>query len=134
MDARTCAISLKIPDNEAYTAMRALERLGVTLGRVERADILLFRQSDDERSLRARIEHDERLFNPNKHRLDLFADARPRPGEAWIERLDMPEELPMQPYVSWRLFDADGSPVTPGQLERACELLLCNSAIERAIR
>ncbi len=36
---RTVAIRLKIPDNEAYTALTALRRLGVDVGRLERAEI-----------------------------------------------------------------------------------------------
>ncbi len=31
------AITLKIPDNEAYTALRALQRLGIDVARVQRS-------------------------------------------------------------------------------------------------
>ena len=39
---RTIAISLKIPDNTAYTALVALRRLGVAVERVERSEIWFF--------------------------------------------------------------------------------------------
>ena len=38
-------------------------------------------------ALPARVEADETIFNPNKHRLlDARTAVRPRAGEVWIER------------------------------------------------
>ena len=45
---RTVAIKLKIPDNEAYTALSALRRLGIDITRVERAEIWSFEDRGDE--------------------------------------------------------------------------------------
>ena len=131
---RVFAVELKIPDNEAFTAMRALQRLGVAVARVQRADILLFSGDESEERLAASIERDERLFNPNKHRLERLPSARPREGEVWIEAIDAPRSLPMRRLVGWRLCDNAGKPLGNDDLDAACARLLCNPAIERAIR
>jgi len=134
MESRAYAVELKIPDNEAYTAMRALARLGIPVARVERADLLVIASDESDDMLRERIEHDERLFNPNKHRLERLSDMRPREGEVWVEMLDAPRSAPLRRLVSWRLFDQAGKPLGGEELDAACARLLCNSAIERAIR
>ncbi len=120
------AISLKIPDNEAYTALVALRRLGVATERVARSEILFFPDEDPE-ELAVRVMNDETLFNPNKHRLSVLDSNKPRPGEAWI--------LPLEGgrATAWRLFDAKGLPVDGGVLRTAIERLLCNPAIEKAV-
>ena len=134
MNERAYAVELKIPDNEAYTAMRALQRLGVAVARVQRADILVFEREESDEALSALIERDERLFNPNKHRLERLPGAHPRDGEVWVEMLDAPRSAPMRRLVGWRLFDHDGKPLGGADLDAACTRLLCNPAIERAIR
>ncbi len=134
MEQRAFAVELKIPDNEAYTAMRALQRLGIEVARVQRADLLVFTGDESEEGLRERIERDERLFNPNKHRLERLSEMRPREGEVWVEMLDAPSSVPMRRLVSWRLFDRAGEPLGGDELDAACLRLLCNPAIERAIR
>ncbi|MGC8484854.1 MAG: hypothetical protein ACP5O6_04380 [Candidatus Baltobacteraceae bacterium] len=131
---RAYAVELKIPDNEAYTAMRALQRLGVAVARVQRAEILVFDRGEGDEALGESIERDERLFNPNKHRLERLPVMRPRAGEVWIEMLDAPRSASMRRLVGWRLFDHAGQPLGTEDLDAACVRLLCNPAIERAIR
>lgn len=127
---RAVAISLKIPDNEAYTALVALRRLGITAERVERAEIYLFDGESDVEALRQRILSDETIFNPNKHRLDVLDETAPRAGEVWIEPL-----FPVHgaAAIAWRLFNAQDAPVERAVLDKAAERLLCNPAIDRAI-
>ena len=125
---RAVAISLKIPDNEAYTALVALRRLGVAADRVERAQIYFFDDVSDAAALERRVVSDETIFNPNKHRAAVLSQARPRSGEVWIEPLDARGVT-----VAWRLFQDDGAPVSRGVLDMATERLLCNPAIDRAI-
>lgn len=110
------AISLKIPDNEAFSALQALRRAGVPVARIERSEIY-----DD--GLRT-----ETRFNANKH-VCCAAGPQPRAGEVWIEELDAPPGH----RTAWRLFDDAGSPVARAVAARAAEALLCNPAIERAI-
>ena len=124
---RTIAIGLKIPDNAAYTALTTLQRLGIDVARVERNDILVIDDAGDGDLLR-RIERDERIFNPNKHRLTDLGIAEPRPGEVWIAAHDAPAGR----YVGWRLLDRDGVAVGRETLERATVSLLCNPATETA--
>jgi phosphoribosylformylglycinamidine (FGAM) synthase PurS component len=120
------SISLKIPDNAAYTALVALRRLGVETDRVARSEILFFPDEDPE-ALAIRVMNDETLFNPNKHRLRVLDSNAPRPGEVWI--------LPLEGgrATAWRLLDAKGLPVEDGVLQSAVERLLCNPAIEKAV-
>lgn len=131
MNERAVAIRLKIPDNEAYTALAALRRLGVPVHRVERADILLFSSSDEDAA--ARVMRDETLFNPNKHALEKLDDCSPRSGETWIQEHGASDARGFQRYVGWRLFDADGAPAVSDVVRSAAERLLCNPAIERAL-
>ena len=127
------AISLKIPDNEAYTALVALQRLGVAAERVERAEIYLLDDGDDAETIRRRIVSDETIFNPNKHRVSMLDEAAPRDGEIWIQTLSHAARAMTSVAISWRLFDGDGVPVERAVLETAAERLLCNPAIERAV-
>ncbi len=126
---RTAAIRLKIPDNAAYTAMTALVRLGVPVTRVERASIRQVQSAASEQDVRALIESDETLFNPNKHLLTLLQENRPRSGEVWIQELDASDA---GRYVGWRLFCGE-QPADRTICTRAADVLLCNPAIERAI-
>ncbi len=109
-------ISLKIPDNEAFSALQALRRLGLPVARIERSDVY-----DDGLRTEAR-------FNPNKH-VSAPAESCPRAGELWVEELDGEAGH----RVAWRLFDDDGKPVARAVAAWAAEALLCNPAIERAI-
>ena len=141
MTRRAVAISLKIPDNEAYTALVALQRLGVEVERVERSAILLFDDEGDADALVARITRDETIFNPNKHRLSILDAAKPRWGEVWIEALEpfdsaqgkLPRSRTRRFATAWRLFGARGTPVKRPVLDMAIERLLCNPSIDRAV-
>jgi hypothetical protein len=129
------AVCLKIPDNTAYTAQETLRRLGVEVARVERADVWHF-SGGDAAQLRHRLEHDETIFNPNKHRLAMLAGVRPQEGEVWIEPFwadPAAQALHARRYVGWRLFDAGNSPARRSVVEAAVAVLLCNPAIERPI-
>jgi len=128
------AITLKIPDNTAYTALVALRRLGVEVQRVERSEIRVFEDGGDAAALQRRIAHDETIFNPNLHRLELLSEAAPRRGEVWIESLDPPKDARAPRAIAWRLFAVTGEPVEGRVLDAAAERLLCNPAIEKARR
>ncbi len=127
---RAVAISLKIPDNAAYTALVALRRLGVEVNRVERSEIRFFEDDGDVETLAARIMADEMIFNPNKHRLTLLEEPVPRSGEVWIEPFGSRHGAVA---TAWRLFDERGASVNRTVLDAAVERLLCNPAIERAV-
>jgi hypothetical protein len=132
MTMRAVAISLKIPDNAAFTALVALRKLGVHVERVERAEIRFFEDADVG-SLTARIESDETIFNPNKHKVAVLDAGTPRSGEVWIESLG-PQPRSAPDAIGWRLFDARGEAVSRRELDAAIDRLLCNPAIERAVR
>ena len=109
--------------------------------RIERGEIRFF-DDDNPQLLAARIESDETIFNPNKHRLSLLDETVPRAGEVWIEPLCHPERsseaqqrsgVEGPDAIGWRLFDAEGVPVGRAVLDAAIERLLCNAAIERAV-
>ena len=140
------AIRLKIPDNEAYTALTALRRLGVEIGRLERAEIWTFEDAGSGQDFLARVERNETLFNPNKHELHLLDDGRPREGEVWVEELGAHDDVRghlggkgiagvkrARRYVGWRLFREGHEPANDQTVRMAVERLLCNPAIERAI-
>lgn len=145
MTMRCVAIRLKIPDNEAYTALTALRRLNVDVARIERADVWVLNDAGDERDFLARVERNETLFNPNKHVLQVLDERVPREGEAWIEEMDEDEGNDLRRlgrpvagviggkrYIGWRLFDEDGAAASRSTVTQAVEKLLCNPAIERA--
>ncbi len=126
---RAVAISLKIPDNTAYTALVTLRRLCVDVARLERSEVYFY-ESDDAAALAARVRADETIFNPNKHRLAVLDETRPRAGEVWIEPLAAHER---HAVTAWRLFDESGAPAGRAVLDAAIERLLCNPAIDRAV-
>lgn len=140
MKTRTVAVKLKIPDNEAYTALTALRRLGIELARLERAEIWALEDKRDAGDFLERVERNETLFNPNKHELHIIDTGKPGPGEVWIESIGTSEK-PVRVegvergrrYVGWRLFTQPHSPADAATVAAAVERLLCNPAIERAI-
>lgn len=135
MSACALAISLKIPDNTAYTALVTLQRLGVELSRIERNDVWRF-PAGEPAQLRRRIEGDETIFNPNKHRLSVLPQPAPREGEVWIEPFSadpLARALNAKRLVGWQLFGADRMPADHATVEAAVVALLCNPAIERPI-
>jgi phosphoribosylformylglycinamidine (FGAM) synthase PurS component len=132
VSVRAIAISLKIPDNAAYTTLVALRRLGVAVEAVDRSDIYVFDDGGDVASLVDRVKADERIFNPNKHRLTVLETESPRGGETWIARTQ-DGVAQRERFVGWRLFDAQGEPATQAVLASAADRLLCNPAIEQAL-
>ena len=141
----TFAVSLTIPDNEAFTALETLARLGLAVGRVVRSDIWQF-DADDEGAddLGRTVASIETIHNPNKHRLAERDSAAPAPGEVWIASRDetpatlvggraIPGVRAIRRRTSWRLLDDAGSDVPAPDLERAIETFLCNPAFQVAI-
>jgi hypothetical protein len=131
---KAVAISLKIPDNTAFTAAVALRRLGIRVERVERSEIWFF--EDRESALIERVKGDETIFNPNKHWVTVLDEAVPRSGEVWIEPLEPrhPELVEGRPgAIAWRLFGPNEATLDRASLGAAVERLLCNPAIERAV-
>lgn len=140
MTTRTIAVKLKIPDNEAYTALTALRRLGIELARLERAEIWAIEDGGDAGDFVQRVERNETIFNPNKHELHLVDDGKPRAGEVWIEAIGASERAVRvqnarraRRYTGWRLFARLQQPADAQTVSAAVERLLCNPAIERAI-
>jgi hypothetical protein len=138
-------IRLKIADNEAYTALVTLQRLGVPVTSVERADIWDFETGGTYQELMEAVKRNEALFNQNKHEMVQYMRPQPRRGEVWIQRTDERLDVrrlftgktaagaqKVQRYTGWRLFHAAGE-ADAAMLQLAVERLLCNSAIERAI-
>lgn len=143
---RAYVVSLTIPDNEAYTALTALNRMGLPVDRVVRADVWVASvERRNAAALDTTITTIETIYNPNKHRLEVRPDARPRPGEVWVAPRD---ETPATTVAgrsvegvdgivrrtSWRLLDAAGRDVPAAVLDRATDEFLCNPAFQRAIR
>jgi len=146
MNERVVAIGLKIPDNEAYTALTALRRLGLCVEAVERSEIWRFEDAGDPATFAGRLRANATIFNPNKHRLAVLAAAQPRAGEAWVGDSDERDEVRAhlggkgiagvtraRRYVGWRLIGAGGGPVSRETLVAAVERILCNPAIEKAV-
>jgi hypothetical protein len=87
----------------------------------------------------------ETVYNPNKHRLEVREDARPRSGEVWITAHDETPAITIAGRTvdgvrgivrrtSWRLLDQHGADVPASVLDRATETFLCNPAFQKAIR
>lgn len=143
---RTVAISLKIPDNAAYTTLTTLQRLRIDVAHVERSEIWVVEDEGSPDDFIARMESNETIFNPNKHRLADLGIDEPRPGEVWIAEHVAHDETkehlggkkiagvsrPLR-YVGWRLLDRAGAPVDTPVVRAAAERLLCNPAIETAL-
>ena len=142
---RAYVVTLTIPDNEAYTALTTLARIGLPVEAVVRSDVWIATvDAARAAALDGTIRTIETVYNPNKHRLEVRDDARPRPGEVWITARD---EAPATTVAgravagvrgivrrtSWRLLDAHGANVPPAVLDRATETFLCNPAFQKAI-
>ncbi|MBV8298561.1 MAG: hypothetical protein JO083_03230 [Candidatus Eremiobacteraeota bacterium] len=146
---RTFAISLTIPDNEAFTAHETLDGLGVSCARVVRSDIWQFDVdagvAGEAGDFARRIASIETIHNPNKHRLAVRESDRPAPGEVWIApRDEAPSDLvagrtipgvrAVRRRTAWRLLDDAGRDVASTDLDRAVETFLCNPAFQVAIK
>ncbi len=146
MSTRTYAVSLTIPDNEAFTAFETLGRLGLPVAGVRRADVWVFEVDDAAAGdLSATVASIETIHNPNKHRLMERTAAEPEPGEVWIAARDeAPATLvagrpirgvrAIRRRTAWRLLDESGHDVPQAVRERAVETFLCNPAFQVAIQ
>jgi hypothetical protein len=143
---RAYVITLTIPDNEAYTALTALARMGLPVDEAVRSDVWIATvDANHIAALDGTIGTIETVYNPNKHRLETRSDAHPRPGEVWITARD---ETPATTVAgrridgvrgivrrtAWRLLDEHGADVPAAVLDRATESFLCNPAFQKAIR
>ena len=143
---RAYVITLTIPDNEAFTALTTLARMGLAVDTAVRSDVWIATVDvGHAAALDAAIGTIETIYNPNKHRLEIRTDARPRPGEVWITAHDETPAITVAGRTvlgirgivrrtAWRLLDQDGADVPAGVLERATESFLCNPAFQKAIR
>jgi hypothetical protein len=142
---RTFAVSLTIPDNEAFTAFETLGRLGVPAARVLRSDIWLFDVDECAAGeLASTVSSIETIHNPNKHRLLERSSDQPELGEVWIGARDeapetqvagrpIPGVRAIRRRTAWRLLDEAGRDVDPAILDQAVETFLCNPAFQVAI-
>jgi hypothetical protein len=143
---RAYVITLTIPDNEAYTALTALARMGLPVESAVRSDVWIATvDAGRAAALDGTIATVETIYNPNKHRLEVRGDARPRPGEVWITAHDETPTITVagrtvdgvRGFVrrtAWRLLDQHGADVPANVLDRATESFLCNPAFQKAIK
>jgi hypothetical protein len=142
---RTFAVTLTIPDNEAFTAYETLGRLGIEVARVVRADIWQFDIAGDTGDLAKTVASIETIHNPNKHRLAERESDRPVPGEVWIASRDeaprtvvggrsIPGVRAIRRQTAWRLLDDAGHDIAPAALDRAVDTFLCNPAFQIATK
>ncbi|MBD5632890.1 MAG: hypothetical protein IAI49_00300 [Candidatus Eremiobacteraeota bacterium] len=147
---RCIVISLSIPDNEARTAQATLQRLGVSLHRLERADLY---RCDVEDARAAQLPDTlrgfETVFNPNKHVLDVREGDGPLAGEVWVNEIGgdamragpirisgrtLPGVRSLERFTAWRLFAGPDAPAASDVVASATETLLCNPAFQKVIR
>jgi hypothetical protein len=151
---RTFEVALTIPDNTAYTALTALERLGVACDELQRAEVYVFDVADAAApGLEATLETIETVYNPNKHVLRARAGA-PAAGELWVGDVPLPGGAPsggkepsmttfsiagrplegvrsLKRFTSWRL-KREGRDVAPAVAQAAADALLVNPAFQQA--
>ena len=145
MIAKAFAVTLTIPDNEAFTALEALRRMGLEIDEVRRADIWQFdvdeELGDDLFDVLATV---ETIYNPNKHRLEERAGARPAAGEVWVGARDEAEVITVagrtlagvraiRRRTAWRLLQA-GHDIDAAALDRAATTFLSNPAFQEVVR
>jgi hypothetical protein len=143
---RAYVVTLTIPDNEAFTALTTLARMGVPVDAAVRSDVWVASVDEEHAAaLDGTITTIETVYNPNKHRLEVREDARPRPGEVWITAHDETPAITIAGRTvdgvrgivrrtSWRLLDQHGADVPAAVLDRATESFLCNPAFQKALR
>jgi hypothetical protein len=149
---RAYEVRLTIPDNAAFTARATLDRLGLGMEELTRAEIYLFDVDDAcVAALDAAVPTIETIYNPNKH-VFRIRDAVPEAGELWVGNRPaqggpspVPKQEPMQAfriagrslagvrslerYVSWR-FRRRGAAAPPELVLVAAESLLANAAYQ----
>jgi hypothetical protein len=143
---RAYVVTLTIPDNEAFTALTTLARMGLAVDTAVRSDVWIASvEAEHAPALDGTITTIETVYNPNKHRLEVREDARPRSGEVWITAHDETPAITIAGRTvdgvrgivrrtSWRLLDQHGADVPASVLDRATETFLCNPAFQRALR
>ena len=143
---RAYVITLTIPDNEAFTALTTLARLGLPVETAVRSDIWVATvEAGAAAALDLEVATIETIYNPNKHRLEVREDAGPRPGEVWITARDETPAITVAGRTvaglrgivrrtGWRLLDEGGGDVPPDVLAAATEQFLCNPAFQKALR
>jgi hypothetical protein len=143
---RAYMITLTIPDNEAFTALTTLARMGLPVYAAVRSDVWIASvEARHAAALDGAITTMETIYNPNKHRLEVRDDVRPRPGEVWITAHDETPAITVAGRTvagvrgivrrtAWRLLDQHGADVPAAILDRATESFLCNPAFQKAIR
>ena len=143
---RAYVVTLTIPDNEAFTALTALARIGVPAAAAIRSDVWIATvDAEHAGALDAAIGTIETIYNPNKHKLDVRADTTPRPGEVWITAHDETPAITVAGRTvagvhgivrrtAWRLLDEHGADVPASVLDHATEAFLCNPAFQKALR
>ena len=144
---RCIDVALIIPDNEARTALATLQRLGVGVAVLERADLYRFDVEDEEANdLVTRVRATETLFNPNKHIMRVRALSTPDTGEVWVGDLAtskvaggarvggrvLPGVRTFERFTAWRIYGAPGVRADADLVAAATETLLCNSAFQKA--
>ena len=143
---RAYVVSLTIPDNEAFTALTTLGRMGLLVESIVRADVWVANVANSAAAeqLDAAIRTMETIFNPNKHKLEIRTATRPQAGEVWVTSRDeapattiagrtIPGVNGIVRHTSWRLLDDRGHDVAPALLAKATATFLCNPAFQRAI-
>jgi len=143
---RAYVITLTIPDNEAFTALTTLARMGLPVDVAVRSDVWIASvEAAHAAALDGAITTMETIYNPNKHRLEVRSDVRPRSGEVWITVHDETPAITVAGRTvagvrgivrrtAWRLLDQHGADVPAAILDRATESFLCNPAFQKAIR
>ena len=143
---RAYVVTLSIPDNEAFTALTTLARMGLAVETAIRSDVWIASvEAEHAAALDGTITTIETVYNPNKHRLEVREDARPRSGEVWITAHDETPAITIAGRTvdgvrgivrrtSWRLLDQHGADVPADVLDRATESFLCNPAFQKALR
>jgi hypothetical protein len=143
---RVYVVTLTIPDNEAFTALTTLTRMGFPIDAAVRSDVWVATVDGEQAAvLDGEIRTIETIYNPNKHRLDVRDDPRPRPGEVWITAHDETPAITVAGRTvagvhgivrrtAWRLLDQSGADVPASVLDGATEAFLCNPAFQKAIK
>jgi len=143
---RAYVVTLTIPDNEAFTALTALARMGIAATAAVRSDVWIATvESAHVAALDAAIGTIETVYNPNKHHLEVRPDALPRAGEVWITAHAETPAITIAGRTvdgvrgivrrtAWRLLDEHGNDVPASVLDQATDTFLCNPAFQKAIR
>lgn len=126
-----------IPDNEGRTAYSTLRRLGVQIGALERAELLLLADGFAVEAILAAVRADESIFNSNTHAISVAPIEKPAAGEVWIAS-DIPDLVSIEGVgeahrlTAWTLSGTSG-PADANTVNLAVERLLCNPAVQHVV-